>query len=251
MFDALFSQNVCVYLIVMFGFLGVLGRGLISGGLKSLIKNAGDMGHTKKKELVRMRKRYEDAAALDVDVQDIHAFVDKYIDRLKLAHVPINVLNGCVKNFALAAGGIGIFAAIYQYYVVGSRGESVKMLVCSVAACMFIWAAYNQWDVSWHLKTLGDFCKSYFANGFSNRIIKAEKKEDRKQAAATMISETACPVKEEAPSKTTVRLGKIKETSAAKGEKKEVKSRKKNGDNGAANYDELLDKVMQKILADG
>ena len=60
------------------------------------------------------------------DRHDTAAFVDKYIDRLKIGFIPINVWNGFVKNMGVAAAGTGIFAAAYQYYVVGDGVETLK-----------------------------------------------------------------------------------------------------------------------------
>lgn len=228
MFEILFSQNVCVYVIVMCGLLGAVGRAVMGGYLKSLIKGSDRMGHTKKKALLEIRKRYEDIASLDVDIRDVSSFVDKYIDRLKIGVVPINVWNGFVKNLGVIAAGTGIFAAVYQYYVVGNNGEAVKMTLCSLAACLVLYMAGNQWDPSWYMMTLRDNVRNYLGNSLSNRL----KKEDRKQAAATVQevvehSGDAVPVKKS--------------------------ERKKKGDKTAdkGSYDELLDKMMQKILADG
>lgn len=226
MFETLLSQNVCVYVIALCGFLGVLGRALVSSYLKSLIRGTDSMGHTKKKSLANLRKRYEDVSALDVDIKDVATFVDKYIDRLKIGCVPVNVWNGCVKNFGLAAGGTGIFAAVYQYYVVGDGKETLKMLVCGFSACIAVWAAYNQWDVSWHMKTLGDCVKNYLVNSPAVR----NRKEDRKQIAATEdVSD--CRVDQD--------LKKMRD------------DHKKKRSKADPDYDELLDKMMQKILADG
>lgn len=226
MFENLFSQNVCVYVIVMCGLFGVVGRAVMGGYLKSLIKGSDRMGRTKKKALLEIRKRYEDIASLDVDIQDLSSFVDKYIDRLRIGVIPVNAWNGFIKNMGAIAAGTGIFAAVYQYYVIGDNGEAVKMALCSLAVCLVLYMAGNQWDPAWYMMTLRDNVRSYLGNSLSNRI----KKNDRKQAAATVdgMEEQSIDVKP-------------------------VKNDKKNkgckADN--ASYDELLDKMMQKILADG
>ncbi len=226
MFENLFSQNVCVYVIVMCGLLGVVGRAVMGGYLKSLIKGSDRMGRTKKKALLEIRKRYEDIASLDVDIQDLSSFVDKYIDRLRIGVIPVNVWNGFIKNLGAIAAGTGIFAAVYQYYVVGDNGEAVKMALCSLAVCLVLYMAGNQWDPSWYMMTLRDNVRSYLGNSLSNRI----KKNDRKQAAATVD-------------------GKVEQSSDVEPAKNDKKNKGCKADNSS--YDELLDKMMQKILADG
>lgn len=226
MFENLFSQNVCVYVIVMCGLLGVVGRAVMGGYLKSLIKGSDRMGRTKKKALLEIRKRYEDIASLDVDIQDLSSFVDKYIDRLRIGVIPVNAWNGFIKNMGAIAAGTGIFAAVYQYYVVGDNGEAVKMALCSLAVCLVLYMAGNQWDPAWYMMTLRDNVRSYLGNSLSNRI----KKNDRKQAAATVD-------------------GKVEQSSDVEPAKNDKKNKGCKADNSS--YDELLDKMMQKILADG
>lgn len=226
MFEILFSQNVCVYVIVMCGLFGVVGRAVMGGYLKSLIKGSDRMGRTKKKALLEIRKRYEDIASLDVDIQDLSSFVDKYIDRLRIGVIPVNAWNGFIKNMGAIAAGTGIFAAVYQYYVVGDNGEAVKMALCSLAVCLVLYMAGNQWDPAWYMMTLRDNVRSYLGNSLSNRI----KKNDRKQAAATVD-------------------GKVEQSSDVEPAKNDKKNKGCKADNSS--YDELLDKMMQKILADG
>lgn len=226
MFENLFSQNVCVYVIVMCGLFGVVGRAVMGGYLKSLIKGSDRMGRTKKKALLEIRKRYEDIASLDVDIQDLSSFVDKYIDRLRIGVIPVNAWNGFIKNMGAIAAGTGIFAAVYQYYVVGDNGEAVKMVLCSLAVCLVLYMAGNQWDPAWYMMTLRDNVRSYLGNSLSNRI----KKNDRKQAAATVD-------------------GMVEQSRDVEPAKNDKKNKGCKADNGS--YDELLDKMMQKILADG
>ena len=172
-----------------------------------------------------MRKRYEDIRSLDVEVRDTAAFVDKYIDRLKIGFVPVNVWNGFVKNMGLVVAGTGIFAAVYQYYVVGDGPEALKMCVCGLATYMLLMAAHNQWNCAWHMRALRDSVKNYLSNSLSNRLRKEEKKAEAPEL------QVAC-------------------SSADEGmEKKKVK--KKQSRNGAADYDVLLDGIMKKMLADG
>ena len=99
------NQNVCMYVMIVCGCIGLTGRAVMSSYLARLAKAAERMGTTRKKQLMEMRRRYEDITSLDVNIHDTAAFVDKYIDRLKIGFIPINVWNGFVKNMGVAAAG--------------------------------------------------------------------------------------------------------------------------------------------------
>lgn len=102
MFEILLNQNVCMYVMIVCGCIGLTGRAVMSSYLARLAKAAERMGTTRKKQLMEMRRRYEDITSLDVNIHDTAAFVDKYIDRLKIGFIPINVWNGFVKNMGVA-----------------------------------------------------------------------------------------------------------------------------------------------------
>lgn len=233
MFETLLSQNVCVYVVVICSFMGIIGRAIANGYLKSLIKDTDHMGRTRKKALVEMRKRYEDITSLDVEVQDTTAFVDKYIDRLKIGFIPLSVWNGLVKNMTVFAAGTGIFAAAYQYYVVGDGLESVKLLLCGLAACMVMRVACNMWDVSWKDRTLRDCARNYLGNSLAHRLRKSEQKLEESMPAA------ACSADGSADGDQVICMRKLK------------KRRDKTADRVVESDDDILDQMMQTILADG
>lgn len=223
MFEILLSQNVCVYVMLMIGFVGITGRGIVNRYLKSLVKGAEEMGQTRKKALLMIRKRYEDIASLEVEINDYDSFVDKYIDRLKLGGISVHGLNAAIKNLGILVAGTGIFSALYQYYVVGDGMEAVKLAACGAGVCMVMAVFRNQWDAEWHMKILRDGVKNYLSNSLANRL----KKEEKKQAAATLVEFAA---KSDGGSKESAKKSKRAEDSS---------------------YDALLDRLMQKALTDG
>lgn len=255
MFETLLSQNVCVYVIVMCGFMGVVGRMIMAGCLGRLIKESELMGRTRKRALAEMRKRYEDIRALDVDVRDTAAFVDKYIDRLKIGPISVRAWNAFVKNLGVIAAGTGIFAAIYQYYVVGDGGETLKLLVSALAVDMVLLLAYNRWNPSLYIKALRDSVMNYLGNSLMNRLCR----EDRRQAAAAEVAggmvkdeeSDAGGVPRAVCSDRGVKNCSKKHTDNVR-RKQEIKSDEGGtGGDAGEDYDRLLDKMMQKILADG
>lgn len=229
MLEALLSRNVCVYVMLMLGCIGIMGRGIVTGYLKRLVKGTETMGMTRKRALVEIRKRYEDLASLDAEIRDFDSFVDKYIDRLKLWAVPINIWNGFLKNIAVFVAGTGIFSAVYQYYVVGDRGMAVELFMCGIGVCMAMLVVWNQWDAAWHMRTLRDAVKNYLSNSLANRLAR----EDRVQRIDNIRPAEGDEADADMPAAARAAAATVKEPSED------------------SSYDMLLDKVMQKILVDG
>lgn len=158
--------------MLIFGFVGIAGRGIMAGYLRGLVKGAEEMGRTRRKELVKMRKRYEDIASLDVQINDFDSFVDKYIDRLRIGGITVHAWNAFTKNMGVLVAGTGIFSALHAYYVAGDSGEALGLAACAAGVCLAMLVFWNQWDVAWHLKSLRDSVKNYLSNSLSNRLQK-------------------------------------------------------------------------------
>ena len=57
MFEILLNQNVCMYVMIVCGCIGLTGRAVMSSYLARLAKAAERMGTTRKKPLMEMRRR--------------------------------------------------------------------------------------------------------------------------------------------------------------------------------------------------
>ncbi len=245
MLGILLNQNVCMYVMIVCGCIGLIGRAVMNGYLAGLARASERMGTTKKKALYEMKKRYEDMVSLDAEVHDVAAFVDKYIDRLKIGFVPVRVWNGFVKNMGVIAAGTGIFAAAYQYYVVGDGMETVKMLLGGLATCLVLLAAHNQLNCSWHMQALRDSARNYLGNSLTNRL----KKEVHKQMSAeTHMADTA-GVERDRKSRNRKNSASVLTACSRDGGEEESGGGGKNTVSDSA-YDALLDKMMQKILTE-
>lgn len=228
MFEILMSQNVCIYLMVIMGLLGIAVQGITAGYMRGLVRGADNMGHTRKKALLAMRKRYEDIASLDVEVGDFDSFVDKYIDRIKIGALSVHSCESLIKNVTILVAGTGIFSAVYQYYVVGDSAESLKQMACCAGVYITLRIFRNIWDVSWQTKLLRDGVKNYLCNSLAGRL----RKEERRQCSLGDAGVAAC-------------------AEAACGEDCTDDEKRARDGLDASSYDALLDRVMQSALNGG
>ena len=163
-------------------------------------------------------------------------------------------------NNPASMGGLSVpgklMAALFQSVSTRTAGMNTidlaacspitKLLMSALAADMALLLAYNQWNPSLYMKTLRDSVMNYLGNNLSNRFCR----EDRRQMAA------AAKVPEEAEGDAaTVRAACSSEIPV---DKKRTESgprtdtgRAARARSEGADYDKLLDKMMQKILADG
>lgn len=184
MLKTILGQNVFVYIMTALGIVGVVSRFILNGYLKGLIKEAEKMGSTRKRALVEIRKRYEDVASLNVEINDTVSFVGKYIEKMKMGKISVNAFDNFIKNIFIITAGTGILSGIYQYYVLGSGMETLKLLGVAAAACALMLISWNLWDCRNKKNVLRFSVQNYLSNSLANRL----HKEEMKQAAASDMS---------------------------------------------------------------
>ena len=65
-------------------FLGVISWGILEISYKSMIRATSQIGKTKKKWLVSLRKKYEDYHSMNVKVNNVATFVDRLFRKKKI-----------------------------------------------------------------------------------------------------------------------------------------------------------------------
>lgn len=185
MIDFILNQNVFVYVITAMGICGIAARIIISGYLSGMVRATENMGNTRKKLLGEIRKRYEELVSLDVDIQDIHSFVGRYIGKMKLWKMKVAAWNNFAKNMIILAAGTGIVGGYATFRMTGEAYAGMDTALYGLGVCGVMVLVWNIWDCRDKLDNLVYGIENYLENSLANRL----KKENMKQVAATMRSD--------------------------------------------------------------
>lgn len=285
MFEMLSGQSVSMYIMMILGFMQVLGQSVFGGILAKTARESDVMSRAKNRNLKKIIKRYEEMSSLEAGIENLEAFVDKYMNRMRVLAIPVNVWESILKNLALLTGVTGIFSAIYQYYVVGNVVETVKLSVGVLAAAATMQFTKNMCSYSVQKKILRDNVRNYLDNQLSYCVKKREKRSagvlpyvaatktgvaeakqlattktgvaEAKQLVATKtgVAETKQLVATKTMASEEKQLTDMSNTGAP--EKEETKKTTKSGGDTAVkkrerdNCDAILDRMMEKLLMDG
>ncbi len=88
MFDFILGNTVFVKAIVVCCFVGVLSWAVLTISYSSMIRATSNIGRTKKKWLVSLKKKYEDYHEMDIKVNNVETFVDKYFRKKRVCGLP-------------------------------------------------------------------------------------------------------------------------------------------------------------------
>ncbi|MDD7113413.1 MAG: hypothetical protein PUH88_02935 [Lachnospiraceae bacterium] len=84
MFEYIINSSPFMKAILTCCFLGVISWGILEISYKSMIRATSQIGKTKKKWLVSLRKKYEDYHSMNVKVNNVATFVDRLFRKKKI-----------------------------------------------------------------------------------------------------------------------------------------------------------------------
>lgn len=164
------NQSVFVYFITGICLVGVLSRLILQGNFHHLLKASENMASATGRQLREIRNHYENSLVVDRQVHNIHAYVDKYLLKLKLCGIPIRIWAGLTMEAALLTvtfGGIGIINSIHKGY-----GEAVifNILFATLISCACLLSMENIFRVENSYDRLQANIEDYLENNLRNRL---------------------------------------------------------------------------------
>ena len=123
MFDFILGNTVFTKAIIACCFIGILSWSVLTISYRSMIRATSRIGQTKKKWLVSLKKKYEDYHEMDIKVNNVETFVDKYFRKKRVCGLPCGfwktlyrltiaacAITGAAGALAVSQGG-GVIAA--------------------------------------------------------------------------------------------------------------------------------------------
>lgn len=164
------NQSTFVYVIAGLCLFGLFTKLLLQGKLHRLLKASENMSSTKERQIRTIRNHYENSLNMDLQVHRIHAFVEKYILKLKYGGIPIRIWDCAALEaaiLAVATGGIGIIHAIHRGY-----GEQTvaEILVTTVLSCAILLVTENFFRIENFYERINANIEDYLENNLKNRL---------------------------------------------------------------------------------
>lgn len=96
MFDFILGNTVFTKTIMTCCFIGILSWSVLTISYRSMIRATSRIGQTKKKWLVSLKKKYEDYHEMDIKVNNVETFVDKYFRKKKSLWISLCFLENLI-----------------------------------------------------------------------------------------------------------------------------------------------------------
>lgn len=128
MFDFILGNTVFTKAIIACCFIGILSWSVLTISYRSMIRATSRIGQTKKKWLVSLKKKYEDYHEMDIKVNNVETFVDKYFRKKRVCGLPCGfwktlyrltiaacAITGAAGALAVSQGGGELTSVIVTY----------------------------------------------------------------------------------------------------------------------------------------
>lgn len=183
--EILLKQNVFIYVMVGLCVIGVLNRFIVCMRYKKLCNESENMGLSKKEFLRAIKLKYENCFKLKLEVNNVDAFINKYVGKLKLCGISINRWEIWNTQLIVLCYLAGIISAYYLHATNHGSDEVIKTLIVGIAAGSVLLYVSIGFGVDNKRTELVVNMKDYLENYLKNRIMQQNKSDNVKMQDST------------------------------------------------------------------
>lgn len=179
MIDVLFENYLVAYFMLVLFVIGGVCKIIIGASLSGVIRESDNMNNTRQNLLKQIKLKFENCHRLNLQINNVSAFINKYIYKYKLLGVSIKRLNNAANTCFLLCITIGFLSGVLIYInsvdvnkIVIYMSEGIVLSLCGL-----IWN--NVIDIKTKIEiikiNIQDFLENSLENKLKNESIKHEK----------------------------------------------------------------------------
>ena len=200
MLKALFTERVLFYLAGGFLLIAMIAQGIVAVSLKRLSSAAQDMGKSNHSLMKLLRAKYEHACMAHDKVQNVKAFVDKYVYEYRVCGLRLYSW----RRMKMICTGVFTFLCVFGAFGAYSFGmvnmEVAKYLVYGAIGTLFMTVLHLLMDEEYRLKAAKVYMVDFLGNTYAHRYEKEKQKVQEEQEEILeepVLAASASAVREE------------------------------------------------------
>ena len=193
MLEAVWKHGVFFYAVGVMCVLGIASKIIVSLTLRRLVREAGRMGKSVHPLMKLVRAKFEHACMVSDKVQNIRAFVDKYMYEYKVLWIKLHSWRQLEKGAAVGAlifGGLGAASAYALKAPLESTGQYTA---AGIAGAVLLSALRMITDEAYQLDAaknyMIEFLENTYAHKYEKRTLRQEA--DLRQEEEERVAEAA------------------------------------------------------------
>lgn len=174
--------------------IGVLSKLIMRITLGRMVKAAGNMDKSNHKLMRLVRAKFEHASMLSDRVQNVEAFVKKYVYEYRVCGVRLHALQNFGKAMIWTAVSAGVIGLAASYLVYGLGEQMLQYGIWAIASAFILCMLHMSGDEKYRLQMAENYMIDYLENVCAHRYAKMYKPKEENETS--VVEQEACFHKE-------------------------------------------------------
>lgn len=184
MLEMILDKHVIWVIIGLGAAAGVVSKCIVNVSLKRLMRGAGNMGKSTHPFMRLVRAKFEHACMVSEKVENVEAFVDKYLYEYRVAGLKLH----SIQRMEVTAVGIcmaaGILGGFLEYTGNGMNDEVLTTGAFGIGAGILLYLLHLTTDEKYSVSVVRNYMVDYLENVCLHRYEKAYQKETESKGKA-------------------------------------------------------------------
>ena len=177
MLEMILDKQIFFVLMGIFTVLGLVSKWVANASLKRLARAAGNMGKSAHPLMRLIRAKFEHACMISERVENVGAFVDKYLYEYKVAGMKLHTWRRLEKLAAGMCFLLGLLGAAAWYGAAGMQEMVLRTGAAGAGLGILILLVHMATDEDYQLEAARNYMVDYLENVCLHRYEKAYQKE--------------------------------------------------------------------------
>ena len=174
MLETIMNSNVIFWTMGVIAGVSVLCKVITAFTLKRLVRAAGKMGKSNQKLMKLVKAKFEHAFMLSDRVDNVSAFVEKYLFEYKIFGIRLHTYRYFEKQSVWLMGILGLAGMLLSYTQPGMEEETFRYGAIGGAAMVLLFLVRNSSDEEHQLEVIKTYMIDYLENVCAPRYSKQQ-----------------------------------------------------------------------------
>ena len=174
MLETIMNSNVIFWTMGVIAGVSVLCKVITAFTLKRLVRAAGKMGKSNQKLMKLVKAKFEHAFMLSDRVDNVSAFVEKYLFEYKIFGIRLHTYRYFEKQSVWLMGILGLAGMLLSYTQLGMEEETFRYGAIGGAAMVLLFLVRNFSDEEHQLEVIKTYMIDYLENVCAPRYSKQQ-----------------------------------------------------------------------------
>lgn len=177
MLETVVEQQLVFYLVGAVIAIGIIAKMIAGISLKRLVKAASNMGKSNHSLMRLVRAKFEHACMVSDKVQNVRAFVEKYVYEYRTLGIRLHSWRQLEKTAIWMCGLFSAAGAGLAYYVEGVSGNVYQYGIVGAAGMLGLFLLNVMTDEQYQMEAAKTYMVDFLENTYAHRYEKANQKE--------------------------------------------------------------------------